>query len=128
MEQAVRKIHEDESSEQMQEICMELIVNAGDARSCAFEAIEAAKQKEFAQSDALLVDSRKAALEAHRSQTSLIHKEACGEGVDMTMTLVHAQDHLMTALLAKDLAGELVSIYQELSHLKEQLAELKGEK
>ena len=128
MEQVVRKIHEDQSTEEMQEIYMELIVNAGDARSCAFEAIEAAKQKEFAQAETLLVDSRKAALEAHRSQTSLIHKEACGEGVDITMTLVHAQDHLMTALLAKDLSGELLSIYQELAQVKEQLAELKGEK
>ncbi|WP_157601238.1 PTS lactose/cellobiose transporter subunit IIA [Psychromonas ossibalaenae] len=118
----------DEKTDNMQEVFMALIVNAGDARSCAFEAIESAKQHKFNQARVLLEGARKASLEAHRSQTSLIHKEACGEGVDISMTLIHAQDHLMTALLAKDLAAELVSVYQELAQVKEQLAVLKGDK
>ena len=118
----------DKDIDNMQEIFMELIVNAGDARSCAFEAIESAKQQAFEQAEGLLVDARNAALEAHRSQTSLIHKEACGEQVAISMTLIHAQDHLMTALLAKDLSGELVALYQELTDVKKQLAALKGEK
>lgn len=116
---------DDNNNDKMQETCMELIVNAGDARSCAFEAIESAKQQAFDQAVIQLEKAREAALEAHRSHTSLIHKEACGEQFGITITLIHAQDHLMTALLAKDLASEMVSLYQELAQVKQELAALK---
>ena len=118
----------DKKIDNLEEICMELIVNAGDARSCAFEAIESAKEQTFDQAGALLEKARQSSLKAHRAQTSLIHQEACGKQVDISLTLIHGQDHLMTALLAKDLASELVNIYKELAQVKRELAVLKGDR
>ena len=33
----------------------------------------------------------------------------------MTLLMVHAQDHLMNAMTVKDLAAELVAIYEKVS-------------
>ena len=44
----------DEKTDNIQEVFMELIVNAGDARSCAFEAIESAKPHKFNQAGVLV--------------------------------------------------------------------------
>ena len=45
-------------------------------------------------------------------QTQLIEADE-GEGkTKMTLVMVHAQDHLMTSILAKELIGELIAIYR----------------
>ena len=45
----------------------------------------------------------------------VIQNEAGGEKTDMTLLMVHAQDHLMNAMTVKDLAAELVEIYEKVS-------------
>lgn len=50
--------------------------------------------------------------EAHLVQTQLIEADE-GEGkTKMTLVMVHAQDHLMTSILAKELIAELIAIYR----------------
>ena len=45
-------------------------------------------------------------------QTQLI-ESAAGEGkMKVSLVLVHAQDHLMTSILAKELIAELIAIYR----------------
>ena len=57
-------------------------------------------------------DAAHFAREAHRVQTQLIEADE-GEGkTKMTLVMVHAQDHLMTSILAKELIGELIAIYR----------------
>ncbi|PLO51611.1 PTS lactose/cellobiose transporter subunit IIA, partial [Klebsiella pneumoniae] len=49
---------------------------------------------------------------AHLVQTQLIEADE-GEGkTKMTLVMVHAQDHLMTSILAKELIAELIAIYR----------------
>ncbi|HBI06232.1 MAG TPA: PTS lactose/cellobiose transporter subunit IIA, partial [Erwinia persicina] len=49
---------------------------------------------------------------AHQMQTKLIEQDA-GEGRQpMTLIMVHAQDHLMTSLLARELSEEIIHLYQ----------------
>jgi cellobiose-specific phosphotransferase system component IIA len=51
--------------------------------------------------------------EAHAVQTQLIEADE-GEGkTKMTLVMVHAQDHLMTSILAKELITELVDVYRQ---------------
>ena len=54
-------------------------------------------------------------LEAHHIQTSLLAKEANGDHTEVNVMLVHAQDHLMTAILAKELIAEMIEMYQAMS-------------
>ncbi len=56
-------------------------------------------------------------------QTSLIHKEARGEKIEINLLLVHAQDHLMNTLLAKDLVKSMIKMQKEINELKEKIQE-----
>ena len=49
---------------------------------------------------------------AHAFQTQLITKEASGEKMEIGVLLIHAQDHLMTSLLARELSEEIIHLYQ----------------
>lgn len=93
-------------------VSFEIIANAGDSRSFAFEALEAAKAGDFEKAEELLKKSNEAAVKAHHAQTELLVKEANGEKTPVDVILVHAQDHLMTSMLAVELIRELITLYK----------------
>lgn len=95
-----------------EEIVFNIISHAGDARSMCFEGLNFARKGDFKKADELIDKAKKELYEVHNIQTSLIQKEASGEGCDVSLLLVHAQDHLMTAMLAKDLIIELMRMYK----------------
>ena len=95
---------------------MGLIVNGGNAKSSAMEAIMAAKTGDFAGADAKLKEADAALSEAHNSQTGMLTKEASGDHVKVTLLMVHSQDHLMNAITFRDLAGEIVDLYKKLAN------------
>lgn len=97
------------------EISFQIILYAGNARSSAMEAIAFAKDGKFTEAKEKLEDAKKEINEAHHFQTELIQAEARGEGVDMNVILVHSQDHLMTAMVVKDMAIEFVDLYEKLA-------------
>lgn len=96
----------------LEQISFGLIAYAGDARSCAFGALEAAKTGDFSKAEELLAQADGAAVKAHRIQTELLQREANGAGAPVDVLLVHAQDHLMTSLLAVELIRELIAFYR----------------
>ncbi|WP_455844250.1 PTS lactose/cellobiose transporter subunit IIA [Pantoea agglomerans] len=93
---------------------MELLINAGEARSQAMMAIQQARKADWQGADEALAASDEAAKAAHKIQTALIGADEGSGKVPVTLILVHAQDHLMTAMLCRDLAGELVLLRKEL--------------
>ncbi|CAI0693126.1 N,N'-diacetylchitobiose-specific phosphotransferase enzyme IIA component [Serratia entomophila] len=96
----------------MESAVMELIINAGEARSCAMQALYAARKYQWDQVDILLAESQLASKRAHATQTELIGFDE-GEGkLPVNLIMVHAQDHIMNAMLARDLVEELVRIYR----------------
>lgn len=107
------------TKEELYNLSFQLILHSGNARSLAMEAIYAAKDKNFDEANEKINTSEKELTEAHRFQTQLIHAEAGGESFDIPIVLIHAQDHLMTAMTLKDLARELVEIRQELVGFQE---------
>ena len=61
----------------------------------------------------MMDQSRIALNEAHTVQTKLI--EGDGEGkMKVSPVLVHAQDHLMTSMLARELVAELIELHEKL--------------
>lgn len=94
------------------EIIMGLIANGGNARSLAMKAMYAAKAGNFKEAQELLKASNESILQAHNMQTQLLTKEANGERSEVSLLMVHAQDHLMNAMTVKDLATEIVDIYK----------------
>ena len=95
-------------------IAMELVGNAGEARSLAFEALAQAKNKNFEKAKELLEESKQASLKAHHIQTDLICQEADGNKVEIGLLMVHAQDHLMTSILTRELITEIISLYEKI--------------
>ncbi|BFO11611.1 PTS lactose/cellobiose transporter subunit IIA [Serratia rubidaea] len=92
---------------------MELLINAGEARSHAMTAIQAARQRQWPQAEEALAASQAASRAAHAVQTQLIGLDEGAGKIPVNLILVHAQDHLMTAMLCHDLAQEIVLLRQE---------------
>ena len=95
-------------------IAMTLIGHAGETKSLAFQAINEAKKGNFSEAENLLKKSTEEMLKAHELQTDLIIKEADGEKMEVGLIMVHAQDHLMTAIFFKELAKEFIEVYKKL--------------
>ncbi|MBA9087925.1 PTS system cellobiose-specific IIA component [Fontibacillus solani] len=91
---------------------MMLIANAGEARSKAMEAIQAAKFKEVDRARTLLAEARVSSRTAHKIQTSLLQQEASGNKYEVSVLLIHAQDHLMNAITVIDLAETIVDLFE----------------
>lgn len=91
---------------------MEIITNAGESKSEAMIALQHAKRGEWDECDGALTRSREAASRAHAVQTKLIGMDE-GEGkIPVTLVMVHAQDHLMTSMLANELVKEMIEVYR----------------
>ncbi len=105
--------------EQLEQLIFQLIANSGSARSNIFEALDFAQNGDVEKSKELMEEAKKEILEAHKIQTSLIQNEAQGEGVEVNILMVHAQDHLMTSMLAKDLVEKMIYMQMEINNLKE---------
>ena len=93
-------------------IAMTLIVHSGDARTLAFQALQAAKKHDFEEAERLMGESKRALTEAHHGQTDLLIAEANGEKTDLSVLLIHSQDHLMTSMLAQELIAEMIELYK----------------
>lgn len=97
---------------ELEEQVMGIIINAGQSRSLCYEALRSAKQNNFADADEKMKEAEYYAKQAHLVQTKLIEADE-GEGkTKMTLVMVHAQDHLMTSILAKELVTELIDLYR----------------
>ena len=95
-------------AEELEEVVLGLII------SLAYAALKQAKQGDFAAAKAMMDQSRLALNEAHLVQTKLIEGDA-GEGkMKVSLVLVHAQDHLMTSMLARELITELIELHEKL--------------
>lgn len=100
----------------MEEIITELVVNGGDARGKALQAIKEARLNHMEKADELLRECNEKLIAAHEFQTSLIQETLnSDEKVETSLLMVHGQDHLMDAMVVRDLATEMVELYRMLN-------------
>lgn len=101
-----------------EEFLMMLLTHAGMGESASKEAMIYARKGDFVKAKELIKVAENAFKEVHKTQTSLIGFDE-GEGkVPMTLILTHIQDHIMTGMLAKEMAQEIISIREEMAELK----------
>ncbi len=97
----------------LEEIITELVMNGGNAKSKSIEAIRAAKKGDFELAAKKIEEANKYLMIAHEFQTGIIQKEASGEGTtEVSLLMVHGQDHLMNAITTRDLAVEMTDMYK----------------
>lgn len=91
---------------------MNIIMYAGDARSSIITALKVAREGDKKKGLELLEEAKKNLLLAHKIQTELLQDEMQGNPSEFSLLLVHSQDHLMNAMLAKDLAEQIILMIQ----------------
>ncbi|MBG3020005.1 PTS N,N'-diacetylchitobiose transporter subunit IIA [Proteus mirabilis] len=102
------------TDDEFEEIIMGLIINSGQARSVAYGALKKAKEGDFDGARKLMEQSREALNEAHKIQTRLISDDQGVGKTKVSLVLVHAQDHLMTSMLARELVTELIELHEKI--------------
>lgn len=98
----------------------QIIMNAGNSKSASLMAIESAKEGDFLDAEAKLKEAENEMRAAHQAQIDMIQQEASGNPVEVSIILVHAQDHLTMAMMSKDFAEQFVEMYKQLSDLKKE--------
>ena len=101
------------NQEELQVAAFEIILHSGTARTEIHEAFADMREGRFDEAEAKLDHSNEEILEAHHAQTKLLQDYASGVEIKIEIIMVHAQDHLMTALVVIDLAQEFVDLYKK---------------
>ncbi|SJZ52891.1 PTS system, cellobiose-specific IIA component [Cetobacterium ceti] len=102
----------------IEEIAMGIVGNAGESRGLSYEALKEAKKGNFEKAEEILEEAKKKMYEAHKIQTELICDEADGKPMKINLLMIHAQDHLMNSILARELVEELIDLHREVKELK----------
>lgn len=90
-----------------------MISKAGDASANYLKAFNECKKGNFEVAEELCEDARVELDEAHKIQTQIIQSEARGESFDVDVLMVHAQDHLMNAMLIRELSTHILELYKK---------------
>ncbi|MBA4603594.1 PTS lactose/cellobiose transporter subunit IIA [Thermoactinomyces mirandus] len=96
-----------------------IISNGGDAKAIAYEALELAHKGRFDQAGKKMEEANKILTKAHNTQTKLIQKEINGEKTEMSLLMVHAQDHLMSAISEISLIEQMIKILRRVVESEE---------
>ncbi|MFS1663646.1 PTS cellobiose transporter subunit IIA [Streptococcus sp. zg-JUN1979] len=102
-------------TQELQMVAFEIILNSGNARTMVHEAFQAMRQGDLELAQKTLDASNDELLEAHHAQTKLLQDYASGVDIKMEIIMVHAQDHLMTTMTLREVAIEMLALYQKLA-------------
>lgn len=101
------------NSEKLQEIAFTIILHSGQARTLVHEAFKCMRESLFKEAEMKLEEANDSLLEAHNAQTGLMNEYANGEKINMEIIMVHAQDHVMTTMTLREVALEMLKLYQK---------------
>ena len=102
-----------EENDKYQLIAMNIIASSGETRSLAFEALREAREGNFDKAEEYVKQADEAILQAHKAQMDLLVDEANGTKADLSILLIHSQDHFMTSMLALDLVKEMIEMLKK---------------
>ena len=98
------------TKEDMEMVAMEIVAYAGEARTQFLKAMDAMADKDWEAAEKLISEGYETVLSAHDSQTAMIAREAGGEDMELCFLMVHAQDHLMNAMLLGDMCKRFMKM------------------
>ncbi|MFD2830411.1 PTS lactose/cellobiose transporter subunit IIA [Corticicoccus populi] len=107
------------AKEDLQMISFNIIAHAGAARSCCMEALQYGRTGHFEEASDKLKEADTEFIHAHNKQSALLHAEADGTDHQLSVILIHAQDHLMTAMTVKEMTEEMIEMYKRITKLEE---------
>ncbi|MDF2790642.1 MAG: phosphotransferase system lactose/cellobiose-specific subunit [Neobacillus sp.] len=102
----------DHNTNDINEVSMKIILNAGDARLIIKEALDCVATCEFDAAKQKLGEAKKKMNAAHSAQTETIQGEARGEKIAFSLLFAHAQDTLMTIMSEWNTANHIVRLFE----------------
>lgn len=105
------------TEEQLEEKIFTIITMAGDAKSNFYEAFTKIKEGKCEEAEELVKQGDSIMSKAHDAQTELIAEETNGSKVPVGLFMVHAQDHLMNAILVREMLDMLFSMQKSINDL-----------
>lgn len=97
---------------------VQIITQAGLARSSYIEAIHRAEAGDFQKARELMEEGDSQFLEGHKLHGELISREAGGEPIPASLMLIHTEDQLSAAEQFKILSGELIRTHERITRLE----------
>lgn len=96
--------------DELNDICMEMIANAGEGRAKVFEALDEINGQNYETAGKKLEEAQEMLAEAHRLQfEKLMSPQNDGIEIPFSMLLLHAMDMTMVATSEHDLLHSIVN-------------------
>ncbi|WP_300279193.1 PTS lactose/cellobiose transporter subunit IIA [Peptacetobacter sp.] len=99
-------------------VSFQIISAVGTAKSNYIEAMRLAEKGKFEEAEEKIKEGQKVFLDGHKAHAGLIQKEAAGEGVNINLLLMHAEDQLMSAETVKIMAEEIIKLNKRIETLE----------
>ncbi|WP_077298499.1 PTS lactose/cellobiose transporter subunit IIA [Virgibacillus pantothenticus] len=115
----MKKAQKDLKTDELNELSMNIILHAGNARKHVTDALTEVEKENFTEAENLLQLANQEIVTAHSMQTSTLQKEAEGEQIRYSTLFSHAQDTLMTTKSELLLTTHLVSILKKVLRKRE---------
>ena len=101
------------------EIAFQIILYASEAKNNAFEAMKKVVRNNIEEAEKCLEEAESSLQKGHQVQTDLLQTEAQGQRIQLSLILVHSQDHLTMGIFAVDMARTLIEEYKVLKYAEE---------
>lgn len=103
----------DEDSPEIQ-AAFKIIASVGGAKSLYLQAVDAAREGGFDEVDNLMKQGDSAFLSAHNVHLKMLQDTAAGEGPELNLMVVHAEDQMMGAETIRLMAQNLIDVCRRL--------------
>lgn len=107
------------TKEEISMVGFALVAYAGDARTAALKALDAAEAGNFEFAETKIEEAQNDINDAHNQQTKILSEEAGGANMDVTFIMVHGQDTLMTTMLLIDETRYLIRLLKRIKILED---------
>ena len=104
-----------EENDQLNQLSMNILVHAGNARDHLVHSLESLEAMDFTTAKKEVQAARKEVVIAHGLQTDTLQLEASGEQIRYSTLFCHAQDTLMTAQSEILIGEHLVRLFEAFS-------------
>jgi PTS system cellobiose-specific IIA component len=99
-------------------VAFNIISTVGTAKSKLMESMACARNGQFTEAEALIAEANEALQAGEKEHFTVITKEAKEKNIELTLLFMHAEDQLMTTVVLRDLANELVEMNKNIYLLK----------
>lgn len=104
--------------EKLQEVAFEIISSIGEAKTFYMNAINLASENKIQEAKEAVNQGNKAFAGAHDKHFEIVQREAKGEQLPFSVLFLHSEDQLMSTELIRDMANQLIKVYEQMYKTK----------